>query len=98
MLEGGELALKVAPQRLGLLTPKSGNPRMNLVRRRLSTLTLQSLLLSISLLFSFSDFPCCFVALFPFFSRDFKGSAKRKTLAFFGVSLVKSKGWRARGN
>ena len=25
---------------------------------------------------------------FPFFSKDFRGSAKRQTLAFFGVSLA----------
>ena len=34
-------------------------------------------------LFSFSDFPCFFVR-FPFFSKDFRGSAKRKALAFSG--------------
>ena len=46
-------------------------------------LTLQSLPFSISLLFLFSDFPCFFVR-FPLFSKDFRGSAKRKTLAFLG--------------
>ena len=38
--------------------------------------------------------------VFPFFSKDFRGSAKRKALVFFGVSLFffakKSKGWRVR--
>ena len=29
-----------------------------------------------------------FFVHFPFFARDFRGSAKEKTLAFFGVSLV----------
>ena len=49
-----------------------------------NSLTLQSLLFSISLLFSFSDFPCFFLCVFPLFSKDFRGSAKRKTLAFLG--------------
>ena len=53
------------------------------------TLTLQPLVFWISLLFSFSDFPCflgCF--FFPSFSQEFRGSAKRTTLAFLGgVSL-----------
>ena len=54
-----------------------------------ASLTLQSLLFSNSLLFSFSDFPSFFV--------DFRGSAKRKTLVFFRVSLFqKTKGWRVR--
>ena len=35
----------------------------------------------------FSDSPCFFVC-FPSFSKDFRGSAKRKTLDFFGVSLA----------
>ena len=37
--------------------------------------------------------------LFSFLFQGFRGSAKRKTLAFFGVSLAffqKSKGWRVR--
>ena len=51
------------------------------------TLTLQSLLFWISLLFSFADFPC-FFGLFSFDSKDFRHSAKRRTLAFFGVSLA----------
>ena len=49
---------------------------------KFTSLTLQSLLVSISLFFSFSDFPC-FLVRFPFFSQDFRGSAKRKPLAFF---------------
>ena len=44
----------------------------------------------------FSRFPCfccfpislAFLCVFPFFSKDFRGSAKRKTLVFFGVSLA----------
>ena len=38
---------------------------------------------------------------FPFFSKDFRGSAKRKTLAFFGVSpafFKKSKGLEGQGS
>ena len=31
-------------------------------------------------------FPLLFLCVFPFFSKDLRGSAKRKTLAFFGVS------------
>ena len=46
------------------------------------TLTLQSLLFSISLLFF--RFSLLFCAFFPLFSKDFRGSAKRKTLAFLG--------------
>ena len=62
------------------------------------SLTLQSLLFPISLLFCF---PISLVFLwgFPFFSKDFRDSAKRKTLAFLGVSLAsfrQSKGWRVR--
>ena len=44
------------------------------------SLTLQSLLFSISLLFF--RFPLLFWGVFPFFSKDFRGSSKRKTLAF----------------
>ena len=51
----------------------------------------------ISLLFSFSDFPCFFGSFFPFFSKDFRGSAKRRTLFFPGFPLHFSKktrvGW-----
>ena len=44
------------------------------------------------LVFSFSDLPCFFwFVCCPFFSKDFRGSAKRKTLVFFGVSLFSSK-------
>ena len=35
----------------------------------------------------FSDFPC-FFDRFPFLSMDFRGSAKRITLVFWGVSLA----------
>ena len=48
---------------------------------RAPSLTLQSLLFSISLLFSLSDFPF-FFCVFPSFSKDFRGSAKRKPLLF----------------
>ena len=53
------------------------------------TLTLQFLFFffSISLLFLFSDFPCFFVR-FPFISKDFRGSAKRKPLLFSGFPLL----------
>ena len=61
---------------------------MNLFNLGALTLTLQSLLFLISLLFSFSDFPCFFFGFFLSFPRYFRGSAKRNTLAFFGVSLV----------
>ena len=48
------------------------------------------------LVFFFFRFPCilrfpislAFLCVFPFFSKDFRGSAKRKTLACFGVSLA----------
>ena len=63
-----------------------------------NTLTLQSLLFSISLLFSFSDF-LAFSCVFPSFSKDFRGSAKRKTLACLGKNpcfFQKSKVWRVR--
>ena len=43
----------------------------------------EPLFFSISLLFSFSDFPCFFCVCFPSFSNDFRGSAKRKSLVFF---------------
>ena len=51
----------------------------------------------ISLLFRFPLFVCEFFLSFP--RIFFRGSAKRKTLAFLGVSLAffqKSKGWRVR--
>ena len=49
-----------------------------------------------NLAFVYFRFPCffrfpislAFLCVFPFFSKDFRGSAKRKTLAFFGVSLA----------
>ena len=62
------------------------------------TLTLYSLFFSTSLFF-FSVFPCFFVRVFPFFSKDFRGSAKRKPVFFWWVFLAvftESKGWRVR--
>ena len=41
------------------------------------------------------------MCVFPLFSKDFRGSAKRKTLAFFGENpcfFQKSKDWRVRGD
>ena len=38
-----------------------------------------------------SPFSLAFLCVFPSFSKDFRGSAKRKTLVFFEVSLVFSK-------
>ena len=61
------------------------------------SLTLRSLFFSFSMLSSFSDFPCFFVH-FPFFSKDFRGSAKRKTLAFFGFPLLFFKKARVGGS
>ena len=51
---------------------------------------------------AFFRFPIslAFLCVFPFFSKDFRGSAKRKTLAFFGgfpCFFQESKGWRVRG-
>ena len=42
----------------------------------------------------FFRFPISLACLcvFPFFSKDFRGSAKRKTLAFFGVSGLEGQG------
>ena len=60
---------------------------LRLTAFRTSALTLQPLLFWISLLFSFSDFPCFFCP-FSIVSKDFRGSAKIKTLVFFGVSLA----------
>ena len=57
---------------------------------------------------AFFRFPCffrfpiflAFSCVFPSFSKDFRGSAKRETLAFFGEKPLlfrkKSKGWRVR--
>ena len=56
--------------------------------RAFPVVPLQSLPFSISLLFSFSDFPCLFGRFFLSFPRFLGASAKRKTLAFFGVSLA----------
>ena len=55
----------------------------------------------------FFQFPCffrfpiflAFLCVFPLFSKDFRGSAKRKTLAFLGKNpcfFQKSKDWRVR--
>ena len=60
-------------------------------------LMLQSLLVSISLFF----FPLLFFLHFPFFSKDFRDSTKRKKhLSFSGFPCLffppKSKGWRVR--
>ena len=48
--------------------------------------------------FLFSDFPCFFVG-FSFLFQDYRGSATRETLAFFGVSLFfpKKQGLEAQG-
>ena len=65
---------------------------------RCPSLTLQSLLFSIPLLFLFSDFPCFFRVFFPSFSKDFK-PRREKPLLFSGFPLFffkKSKGWRVR--
>ena len=62
-----------------------------------STLTLQSLLSSISLLFSFPIF-LAFLCVFPLFSKDFRGSAKRKPLLFWGETLAFSKKARIGGS
>ena len=42
-------------------------------------------------------FPLLFLGVFLGFSKDFRGSAKRKTLVFFGVSLAFSKRARVGG-
>ena len=39
----------------------------------------------------FCGFPCFSFCVFPFFSRDFKGSAEREILVFFGASLLFAK-------
>ena len=57
------------------------------------------LFFSISLLFFVFRFPLLFLCVFPLFSRDSRGSAKRKTLAFLGSNpsfFQKSKDWRVR--
>ena len=59
-----------------------------------------SLLFSISLLFSFSDFPCFFFVAFPLsFPRILGVPQREKPLLFSGFPLLffqKSKGWRVR--
>ena len=64
----------------------------------LGTLTLQSLLFSISLLFF--RFSLLFGGVFPFFSKEVRGSAKRKPLLFSGFPLLFSKkqGLEGQGN
>ena len=65
----------------------------------LISLTLQSLLFSISLLFSFSDFPCFFCAFFSPFPRISGVPRREKHLLFSGKNpcfFQKSKGWRVR--
>ena len=60
-------------------------------------LTLQSLFFRFPCFFRFATL--LFLCIFPSFSKDFRVSAKRKTLAFFGKSpcfFQKSKGWRVR--
>ena len=54
------------------------------------TLTLQSLPFSFSLFFFVLRFSLFFFlcVCFPSFSKDFRGSAKRRTLALFGASLA----------
>ena len=95
--EGGKGQIGKMP---GPSPSKSGKSRKNREspKKDKKALTLQSLLFSISLIFSFSDFPC-FSCVFPSFSKDFRGSAKRETLAFLGKNpcfFQKSKGWRVR--
>ena len=53
--------------------------------------------------FDFLAFFCfpiflAFLCVFPSFSKDFRGSAKRKTLAFFGKTLGFSKKARVGGS
>ena len=46
-------------------------------------------------------FSLSFLCVFPFFSKDFRGSAKRRTLAFCGASLLlkkKKQGLEGQGN
>ena len=93
----GPDALGTTPQSV-LVTGEhwTGSPNKSLDQ----TLTLQSLLFSsISLLFWFSLLFLAFSCVFPLFSKDFRGSAKRKTLAFLGENpcfFQKSKDWRVR--
>ena len=56
-----------------------------------TTLTLQSLLFSISLLFSLSDFPCFFGAFFLSFPRISGVPQREQLLLFSWVSLAFSK-------
>ena len=51
------------------------------------TLTLQSLLFWISLFFCLSPISLAFLCVSPFFSKDFRSSAKRKTLMCSVASL-----------
>ena len=78
--------------------PGSGNSVSQLVsfRHTLALTLLLSLLFSISLFFFFR-FPLFFFAFFLSFSKDFRGSAKRKTLAFFVVFFQKKQGLEGQG-
>ena len=64
-----------------------------------TSLTLQSLLFSISLLFSFSDFPCFFLR-FSFLFQGFQGFREERNPCVFAEKnpcfFQKSKGWRVR--
>ena len=57
-------------------------------REILVTLTLQSLLFSISLLFFRFPISLAFLCLFHFFSKDFRVPRKTLAIFFFGVSLA----------
>ena len=64
------------------------------------TLTLQSLLFSISLLFLFSDFPCFLVRFSSLFPRILGVPRSEKPLLFWGKPLAfskKSKDWKGQG-
>ena len=78
-----DLSTKAASAKAAL-TLRNGYIKNLAHRNRSDSLTLQSLLFSISLLFSFPIFLAFFLCVFPLFSKNFRGSAKRKTLAFLG--------------
>ena len=67
------------------------------LRPCLPALTLQSLLFSISLLFCFPIF-LAFLGIFPFFSKELRGAAERKTLFFGGFPCFFSKEARVGGS
>ena len=62
------------------------------------SLTLQSLLFSISLLFSLSDFPCSLGAFFLPFPRILGVPRREKPLLFWGKTLAVSKKARVGGS